>query len=237
MNVQNLINYWSTNYYSDALSMLISILGLFIFIKKVNKSNRTFIFRYYFLAHIILKLFTFSHALFFTKRFNETMISIDFYADYLFTIFEFFVFIIFFQKSIHSNIYQNGIKIIITLFIVSSIGLLTYDLVYFGTLQIKTTYSLFNIQAILILFPCIFYYLEIFQFNPTFNLLQDSAFWVTTGIFFFMISTLPFSLLINYLRNTDRILYNSMFAIFHVFYILLFFMIIRGSKCEPITLR
>jgi hypothetical protein len=83
-----------------------------------------------------------------------------------------------------------------------------------------------------LLIPCAFYYTEIFRLKPNLQLAQEPSFWVVTGLSFVLICTFPLSLCINYLYQTNKIVYSNLYSIFYIFYFLLFLMIIRGHLCK-----
>ena len=96
--------------------------------------------------------------------------------------------------------------------------------------------NLFTIQAVSLLIICISYYIKIFKDAPDLILLNEPSFWIITGLTFFMLSTLPFSLISPYLiRNT--VLYRNLFSIFFIFYCILFLMIIRAFLCRQVLAK
>ena len=213
-----------------------AIIGIIIINK--NKSRTINIFSYYFGGFIVLKLFYFLHALFITQTsFHYTMVSIDYYADYLFTLFEFYIFVSFFKTILESQFHRNILNSIVYCFTIIGSAILIKDIVFYGFPQKINIHLLFIIQALSLLIPCVLYYTNLFKGEPTLNLLNEPSFWIVTGLSFFMICTLPYSFFIDYLLKTDFIVYRHLFSIFHIFYILLFIMIIRAHLCRPIAAK
>jgi hypothetical protein len=236
MDIKGLLKYWKWNYYTDGLVLLMAIIAITIIAK--NKHKTITIFKYYFTAFIILKSFYFSHALFIAKTsFHSTMVSIDYYADYLFTLFEFYTFALFFKIILQSGYDLKILKFIFWLFTIVGFTILMKDIIFYGYPQKINLHFLFIFQAVCLLVPCTLYYIHLFKDEPTLNLLNESSFWIVTGLSFFMVCTLPYSFFIDYLLKTDSLLYGHLFSIFHIFYLLLFTMIIRAHLCKPIITK
>jgi hypothetical protein len=236
MDIESLLKYWKGNYYTDGLVLLMAIIAIIVISK--NKLKTINIFTYYFAAFIILKSFYFSHALFISNTsFHHTMVSIDYYADYLFTLFEFYIFVSFFKKILESSVDRKILKCIFWCFSVIGITILFHDIVSYGYPEKVNLHFLFIVQAISLLVPCTLYYIHLFNNEPTLNLLNEPSFWIVTGLSFFMVCTLPYSFFIDYLLKTDILLYGHLFSIFHIFYLLLFTMIIRAHLCKPIAAK
>jgi hypothetical protein len=236
MDIESLLRYWKGNYYTDGLVLLMAIVAIVVISK--NKLKTINIFTYYFAAFIILKSFYFSHALFISNTsFHHTMVSIDYYADYIFTLFEFYIFVSFFKTILGSSVDQKILKWIFWCFSVIGITILIHDVISYGYPEKVNLHSLFIVQAISLLVPCTLYYIHLFKDEPTLNLLNEPSFWIVTGLSFFMVCTLPYSFFIDYLLKTDILLYGHLFSIFHIFYLLLFTMIIRAHLCKPIATK
>lgn len=236
MVIEKLFEYWSKTYFLDPLSALTALIGLIVFFLKKNKKSPVYIFRYYFLGYVILK-FIFFVSPFLPRNlilFNK-WVTVEELADYIFTLIEFLLFYFYFKKILKSSFYKKILTTVCYVFLLIGCSILFYDMILFGKVQISSVGFLFNIQAVSLLVPCIFYYIEIFRSEPTLDLLQDSSFWVATGLGFFMISTLPVSLLLNNLYKSNVRVYYNLFTVFYVFYIILFSMITRAYLCKPKT--
>jgi hypothetical protein len=236
MDIESLLTYWKGNYYTDGLVLLMAIVAIIITGK--NKTKTINIFTYYFGAFIILKSFYFSHALFLSNTsFHYTMVSIDYYADYVFTLFEFYIFVSFFENILDSSSDQKILKFIFWAFSIIGFSILIHDIIKYGYPAKLNLHFLFIVQAVSLIIPCILYYIRLFNADPTLNLLNEPSFWIVTGLSFFMVCTLPYSFFIDYLLKTDILLYGHLFSIFHIFYLLLFTMIIRAHLCKPIATK
>jgi hypothetical protein len=230
---EKIFDWWAQNYFLDPLSTLAALIGFLIFIVKEDKGNIAYIFLYYFIGYLLLK-FIILDAIFLNLPFQlrENILQL---IDYIFTLFEFLIFFIFFKKILLLKIHRRILVIISCLFLGTGCSLLLYDITVSGKVPPSSRNFVFNLQAFSLLVPSILYYLEIFKSKPTFNLLRTSSFWVVTGLSLFMISTLPFSLLLDFFWKDNQIVYNYVFNLFYIFYIILFSTIIRAYLCKPTT--
>ena len=192
-----------------------------------RKHQSTHIFFYYFIAFFILGIIFQIRSLFPDAHFNYVLLVASCFGDYAFTMLEFLIFFVFFKKVLSDVLYQKIVAVICLLFMLLGGVLLIYETYANGMPGLKSTFFLFNVQAICLLIPCIFYYVEVFKSTHTLNLVQEPPFWIVTGLSFFLISTLTPSLFINYLPDLAII-----FTLFYIFYSLLFLMIIKGHLCK-----
>jgi hypothetical protein len=231
MDVKHLLVYLGSSYYTYVLSDIAALLGIIVFVAKNNKNHPVYVFVYYLMGYFLLGLLFFISALFPTSKALRQAAT---FCDYIFTLFEFLIFVSFFIKILQNAGYKKLIKILRFLFMNVGAFLFIYDICSFARIKVNATFFLFTFEAIILLIPCLLYYLEIFQSKPTLNLLQNASFWVVTGLFFFMISTLPYSILIKKIYETSWLIYSHLFSLFYIFYIILFFMITRAYLCKPL---
>lgn len=229
-----LFDWWAKNFFLDPLATLTALVGFLIFKVLGHRKNEVYIFSYYFLGYLLLKLITWVNDISLELTIRQ---NIERFADYIFTVFEFLIFYSFFKKTLSFKIYQRILSVLFFLFLSIGCGLLFYDIIVSGMVPESSISFLFNAQAFVLLVPCIFYFLEIFKSKPTSNLLRTPAFWVVTGLSFFMISTLPFSILLNSLWKNRQMVYYYGFDFFYLFYFILFLMIIRAYLCKPATAK
>ena len=96
-----------------------------------------------------------------------------------------------------------------------------------------TQATVYTVESLILLSLCSYYFIELFKRTPVISLKNEPVFWVSIGLFFFMSCTLPYSLLENTIRkNYPDSFLATMYSIFHVFYALLFLMIIRAYLCK-----
>lgn len=232
MSINRLFYYWSLSYYTSPVATLMALAGFITLLIKRKTKTPTQIFVYYFAAYVILSLIYSVTALFNTHSLHHIVLKIEQFADFCFTLFEFLIFYIFFQDTLKTNIHKRILSIVGFTFFIIGISLLICLAVLFDAAQSWPVHFLYNLQAVSLLIPCAFYYTEIFQLKPNLHLEQEPSFWVVTGLSFVLICTFPLSLSINYLYQTNKIVYSNLYSIFFIFYFLLFLMIIRGHLCK-----
>ena len=134
------------------------------------------------------------------------------------------------KKTLIYSIHRKIAKFLLVLFLCTSGALLSKDIIIYNNLQFSTEAILWEFQAIVLLIPCVIYFVEIFR-STNINLIKEPSFWIITGLSFFMLSTLPVSFLFYYIVDNHELTY-VLSSIFNLFYILLFIMITRGHLCK-----
>jgi hypothetical protein len=183
-------------------------------------------------AYIALQFVFLSGSLFLAGKIPALALHyIELYSDYVFTLFEFSVFIFFFKQTLSYAFQRRVIKPLLYLYFSISVLLLITDIFEYGNLAVKTEFLLWELQAICLLIPCVFYFIEIFR-NARFYLSEKPSFWIVTGLSLFMASTLPFSIFSNYILSQSFHLTDNFCAIFNIFYCILFIMIAKAHVCK-----
>ncbi len=155
------------------------------------------------------------------------------YLDYFFTLAELLLFSNFFYLTLNNRIIKKIIVYIVLFFSAIFLYFLFRDLLFHKKMSISIKSSLYTIEALLLTIPCFYYFVELFNTPPTLSLKNEYSFWVSTGLLFFLIGTLPFSILENQLLKIDLILTKQLYSIFFIFYDILFIMIIKAYLCKP----
>jgi len=216
--------YFRDNFYTDPISLLLAFIGLIFSFKKSERKDD--ILRLYFAAYIVLKLSTYTtYFAYYTKSSYYPIINvINFQVDYLFTVLEFFCFTNYLKQFV--NKYQNLVSNLI--FYTTVLTLFVYIRFVSGHLQFRFLFLVFLLQSLLILGYCISYYIRLFQSNISFDLLNDRAFYVVTGLSFFHLGCLPFSIISAYLFKYDMETFKQLYFIVYVLYSILFSTIIKA---------
>jgi hypothetical protein len=155
------------------------------------------------------------------------------YYDYFFTLIELLVFSHFFYLTLKTPRVKKTILITVGSFIPLFFYFLINDKSVFIEISESTQSTVYTIEALILVIPAFYYFIELFKHPPKAILTNEPSFWVSTGILFFLICTLPFSLIENKLTKIDLALAVRLYAIFFIFYIILFIMIIRAYLCKP----
>ena len=126
-----------------------------------------------------------------------------------------------FIKSKHIKVYLK-----ITMAIIYPLG----GILWFSQINIVQAISIFTItEALLLLFPCFYFFYEILTQPPILQLSKEPAFWIITGIIFLFICLIPvyFGLLImgsiQPIQTIDYIGYTIIIVLF-----------LKGASCKPI---
>lgn len=230
--MSQLIKFLHESYFTSFICLLTSVIGFIISILNRKKHPILDYFPYYFLAHILVNISFSIHDAYFSKSaIHSTLLSLNTFVDYAFTIMEFIIFIYVFERTLIQK--TKFLKALRLSFLALSLLLLSKDLFRYSILSQSTLHNIFTLQASFLIIACIMYYFQIFRLPPYIKLREDPVFWIATGLVFFMICTLPLSLAINHIRTSSLLLYRQLFSIFYIFYCLLFLMIINAFLCKP----
>ena len=116
-------------------------------------------------------------------------------------------------------------KFIFTLFIITLLFFIILDIIHHYVISFATA------NTGLLIF-CIFYYNQLFRLPPTLNLLKEPSFWIITGVFFGMSSTIPVSFMGGYLyHNLPKNIYFSITTIVPFGYGMMHLFFIKAFLC------
>lgn len=226
--MENIISYYGKNFF-ELLSLFVAVVGIFIITSKKTKTKTEKSFFYYLLSYLSISILALFNIVFNPKADILVLALAQPLTDYLFTIFEFYIFSWILRPSIPKWIYEFGSLIFYTSCPI---------LLYLGwPWHLKTNYFhlqfLYNIQAIILLVYTCFYFFSIFR-STSLYLINESIFWINSGLTFFLITTLPFTIISSYLLRSKTFVFFNLFNIIPVFYSVLFVFIIVGLKKEQI---
>ena len=232
--MEELNKYLGDSLYTQLLSFSASIIGLYISLRKSQGIFKWF--SLYFFCYSFSQILFFLGNFFAIQEMKNIVNNISIYSDYVFTLIEFSIFMRFFNLAIEGKI-KFLLMVIEICFLTVTLYLFLANFNPNGIFFISTLEKIFLLESLLLLIPCIIYFVQIFNSIKPFPLIQDGFFWVVTGLTFFLISTLPFSYLMNYLRKENSEIYMYLYSIVYLFYCLLFMMIIRGILCKLPTTK
>jgi hypothetical protein len=232
--MQHILYYWKGQFYTPLIKDIILIVTLWIAIKNRGKFPILKYMPVYTFTLLLASLALISAWIASDLGFYpEFFFGLDGYIDYLFTLVEMVIFSHFYYQLIKNRVVKRIILITNVLFI----GFFVYMAIpvngRYSDISEEKQAVVYTIESLILLFPCIYYVIELFKKQPTPTLKNQPEFWVSTGILFFMACTLPYSLLENYISKNIDSTTMAWYSIFHVFYILLFLMIIRAYLCKP----
>lgn len=223
--MQDLISFWKANYYT---TLLLSIVLCVTFIISLKNRKKFQLLKYIPLYTITLFLVCLSSDLHSASHII-TFLRLTHYLDYFFTLLELIIFSHFYYYLINNRIIKKTIIPVNLAFFVFYVYMLVQDESFYKAVSEKTQTIVYTIEGLILLLVCLTYFIELFKKPAYLNLKNDPAFWVSTGLLFFLTCTLPFSVLENYITNSELI--SWLYPIFYIFYILLFSMIIRAYLC------
>lgn len=232
--MENLFRLYSNGLFLYPISVVVSVFGIVILYRHANDR---FIapFKMYFWSWIALFVLTSVDKVFPNFLLNSLSHNFVFnHFDNLFTLVEFLVIINFFFRLLPNHTFSRVLLALVVVFITIFIYFTAKDMIVAGHIQIKTKNTIYTIEAIMILAPCIRYYWILFSNPVKSNLANEPAFWIVGGIFFFYICTLPFSIAENRLFEVLPLYtFANLYSIYYLFYCIFFVMIIRGALCNP----
>jgi len=232
--MQEIIEDWHSHFYTSVVQLIVLIIVLIISLILRKKFKQLKYFPVYAITLLLDYLFLYlSYVAKDVEYHSDFFRGFSAYVDYLFTLFELIIFSHFYYYVINAIIVKKLILIVNILFAIFFIYMAVNDKYFYPTISEPTQSIVYTVESIILLFLCSVYFLETFKKIPVVDLKNEPAFWISTGVFFFMACTLPFSLLENHIhKNYPNSLLTS-YTIFHVFYILLFLMIFRAYLCKP----
>lgn len=168
------------------------------------------------------------------KILQYNQFSLESYADYFFTLVEMLIFMHFFSLVLKNKSKKKILIFVQLFFIVYFIIELFLNEKFPNKITNETQSRVYTTEAIILLIPCVMYFIELFRTPSSSNLKFNPSFWIVSGLFFFLICTLPYSLVENYLRKKHLSLLASFYSLFYIFYIIFFLMITKAYLCKPV---
>jgi len=232
--MQHILNDWQDHFYTSALQLFLLIIVLILSVKLRKK----FIQLKYFTLYAITLLFDYlflylSYVAGDLNYHRDFFRGLSAYIDYLFTLFELIIFSHFYYGVVNAISIKKLLLIFNILFLFFFIYMAITDKYFYQTISEPTQSIVYTVESIILIFPCSWYFIELFKKVPVVDLKNEPSFWISTGVFFLMACTLPYSLLENHIRKNYPNSLVTSYSIFHVFYILLFLMIFRAYLCKP----
>jgi hypothetical protein len=161
---------------------------------------------------------------------SELWLEINIIADFLFTNFEFIIFSRFMLKEIADL--QVLSRILNSSFVMFSAIVVTISLFRYGKLTLPSLYILYTVQAIIILALSLAKLLDLVSKYTIIPIVKENSFWITAGVLFLSLCTLPYSILLNFQEFGAHL--NPLFSLFPLFYAILFLLIIKAFLCKPV---
>jgi hypothetical protein len=230
--MEPIIRYWSNSNFTNLTSTLIAIIGLFYSIINTGRFRNSTLIPFFFAGYIITNFVSlFDSATY--PDFRPFTLVLKHSIELFDTSLEFYIFYQIIKDEIINVKIKRWTGFVLTLYFALVLTVLIFQFSQAHFLKQITLQTVFTLEAVCLIILCIFYFVDLLSNFSSPKLISEPSFWIITGISFFMVCTLPFSIISNYLINSDYKLYIQLFSIFDVFYCLLFLMIIRAYQCRP----
>ena len=127
-------------------------------------------------------------------------------------------------------IYSKRMKIIIRISILLYFLSATINILFIQKITSFHTVT-YSIGCLLIVFFCIYYFLELFRLPKSISLINNPAFWICSGLLFFYCCGFPLYGFINYLENISILLIRNFDRIFTILNIFLYSLFTIAFLC------
>lgn len=236
---EEIIAIWERNFYIEPLWFFCMLIALFIGLKFYRKEKN----RSYFIIYIISGLIIFPSALIISKSNNISVfesVSVIEMGNTIFSIIEIAVFYNYFNKLLKNKSVLLVMKFcLLTVIILSIVFFLKLGNSELLKSEINTFSFLINsAEFFFLLLPCLVYFyeslnLKIISIKP---LREIPSFLISTGLFFYILVSLPLLLIGNNLRSYNLTLFNIMFGLHYLSLSVLFIFLSKAFSCKaPLT--
>ena len=229
--MDKIFQYWHYTFYLNPFCLLFALAGFIVALRRSAVFEGSRWFPLLFLSFMVCQLLTlFSWGV--DRKVFPFSLQLSRYSDFLETLIEFLIFTQFIQLFLKGRLKLASRVIAIAFFLCVGVLLLLNFEKNNGFIRHSFIQPVYTIQAFFLIGECSLFFWALFKAPPKENLLQMPSFWIVTGILFFMLWSLPFSIFGQYLMIQNYRLYLQLFRLFDVFYCLLFAMIIRAYYCS-----
>jgi hypothetical protein len=233
--MNEIIKFWESAYYTQAMTFVLAAVTIFIALKNWNRSGNLRSLFPFFTFYFLLQVITLYACLSYTRN-DRNLLLIFRYFDFVTTVTEFLAFSYYAKGQIKNEHLKSIIRKAQIFFLLVASILFTVTIINYRITQATLQYT-YSIEAAFLIVISFYYYYDLFKQQPSFQLLELPSFWVITGMSFFMVCTLPFSIFGQFIVKSNYRLYLQVFCIFNIFYCLLFLMIIKAYKCKPLLIK
>ena len=223
MTMEEVAEILRESYYTSLLmnvSALLAVILAFFNRKKFPELNFMWIYPFASISQIIFFLTVVSFD--WAESFENKIICV---SINIFILIETAIIYHFFVKIIVIQELKSIIKIIRVLFY----AYLLYVWTFTGALFYESE-KIFLAESLCVLFPCFFYFIQLFKMPPTVNLSNEPFFWITMGLLFYFSCTIPLFFIDSVLKFGS--FYYNMYSINFVAHAIVFLFIARAFLCK-----
>jgi len=231
------LNTLEKTFYTQLPVILACFFLLYILIHHLRKEKLSYLFLIYTISCILLFMGINIQSIFFPAT-GKANTVIGETANTFFAIIELFVFIAFFLQIIESRtskkflfLFSGGFVVAIILFFAKVLNVSTSrDDIMQASIAVNILEFLTFLIAILS------YFIELFTKPPTQNLTKSPAFWISSGLFIYILASLPLLIFSEYIWVESKKSYFLLFSFHYASLTLLFLTIAKAFLCrKPIT--
>lgn len=234
MDWQRILQRWESMFYMEPLQFLCLIIAITTAFLSAKKESVVLLFILYTVSGLAITVFINSILDFEEPRktiYNQIAIL-------LISFIELTAFAFFFYKTLQIDKIRRKIKffvigfLLINIFVVWRITSLEISTTYMKRIAYKTT----AFQLILLVLLCMVYYYEILKLKSEENLFKRPSFWITTSLFFYCLTIIPFILITEELESIYKPLVNVFYALHDLTFALIFIALTNAFLCKrPLT--
>ena len=230
---ERLFSDWSKVYFTEPVACIISLIAIILGLKNYHKDNTYTLFILYSIScFLLLSLVDTVRLVWHLPTRNKSIITET--GNTLFELTELFVFYYFFLNILKSNLVRSLMKLCFIVFsffvVIFFIKITNPNFSKDEILRLSTLIG--SIKFFILLIPIFTYFFELFSLDPIKDIFYSPSLWITSGLFFYCLATLPFLLISDSLSKSDRSLYLLMFSIHFLSLSFLFLTIIKAFTCR-----
>jgi len=232
---QKLFTYWNNIHYTTPILFSCSALAIYFGIKYLQQEKIFRLFIFYCISSILLINITLDLISNFLTLKGKSYVSFLEIINSLFALIEIAIFLFFFNSVLNTRKVRAACLTIGCIFALTTfIFWLEILLTNYNKHNIRSTSYLLNYFELLILLVfCLIHFYDIFS-NIKYQDLpisQNPSIWISSGIFFYCVVSLP-SLLIGEILMNNKSVYFTMGAIHYVAFSILFIFIAKAFSCK-----
>ena len=223
-----LMDFFRENYYTSLLLIVTGLAAIQIAFKYRKKFPILKFIPLYLCVSVFQSLFNCLIFLNWHSDLKYWLFDVNNYIILIFIALETTIFGNFLSASISNRILKRSIRAF-------QIPLLMFFgyLLLFSPLDHRQFTIAYTVETCYLIVPCLFYYYEILRKVLYFNPLYEPSFWVITGLTLFLLTTLPYTMIQDYIARVYDTLFNRLQTLFYISYSLFFGLIIRAYLCKP----
>jgi hypothetical protein len=199
---EKMFDRWHERYYDEPFMFVCELTAIILGViyQRKNRIGQFFIF-YTLIDISILILMEYIYS--FTDVTKEQRKFIEYNSNSISFLCELLAYYFFFQQAISIGLIKKIIYVLRIIFItLTCFNLLNLSLLHFQIAGKGDTFYLGTIEFIFLIIPCLFYFLELFSNPSSKSLFDRPSFWITTGIFFYTLVSIPYYFISPYLDSS-----------------------------------